>query len=470
MRTWIYWLVVPIVTIWGCGHSRLSLNQMYREIATDPLRTPLVFIHGTTGSRLVDISTRTIVWGEISARSIDGESPEGIRALALPVVDRIRSDDLANLADDVVVEDVMTRTHFSILGIPFSLDVYQNILEKLGIIEASDKDDPERIIYPYYPKNCFAFAYDWRKDNVTNAIRLGEFLEQKAKLIRQRDAGRGIDRGPVRFDIVTHSMGGLIARYYLRYGNTDVCRGDQVPQVSWAGARRISRLFLIAPPNCGSVNTMKVLLEGLEYSPFLPKFTPTVFATFPSVYQLLPRKGLCTILDDRDRTVPLEIYDAGTWRANQWGVFSAGQSRIVKLLLPSHPNRHDIWQRYMQAMLDRACRFHQALDARPDRSCPAQIYLFASQSFRTLDRLRARSDFQGWHIVFDEDLSVPGDGTVTIASALGDQLRASGTATKRTIPFSGIYLMDDRHFQMLNSRSLQNNLLHFLLHSPRSTP
>ena len=60
------------------------------------------------------------------------------------------------------------------------------------------------------------FAYDWRRDLVESARRLDETLEALAEARGDPDT---------RFNVVGHSMGGLIARYYLRYGTAEPADG-----------------------------------------------------------------------------------------------------------------------------------------------------------------------------------------------------------------------------------------------------
>ena len=60
--------------------------------------------------------------------------------------------------------------------------------------------------------------YDWRQDNVETARALDRLIEA----IR-RDYGDPT----LRVDIVAHSMGGLVARYYQRYGTADVLDGRE---------------------------------------------------------------------------------------------------------------------------------------------------------------------------------------------------------------------------------------------------
>ena len=92
------------------------------------------------------------------------------------------------------------------------------------------------------------FTYDWRRDLVESARRLGRYLDDLATARDEPDA---------RFNIVGHSMGGLVARYYLRYGDA-----EPGGPVTWAGARRISQLVVVATPNAGSIFSLNAALNG----------------------------------------------------------------------------------------------------------------------------------------------------------------------------------------------------------------
>jgi len=76
-----------------------------------------------------------------------------------------------------------------------------------------------------------------------SAARLADFIEQ----IR-------LDFGDPRLkvDIIAHSMGGLIARYYIRYGRADVLDDNDFP-VNMYGGDRVRRVVLLGTPSLGSV-------------------------------------------------------------------------------------------------------------------------------------------------------------------------------------------------------------------------
>ncbi len=70
----------------------------------------------------------------------------------------------------------------------------------------------------------FVFPYDWRRDNVETA----RILVQKLEALKRKTGEKDI-----KFDIVAHSMGGLIARYAAMYGNKDL--------ISWTSKAELGR-------------------------------------------------------------------------------------------------------------------------------------------------------------------------------------------------------------------------------------
>ena len=97
------------------------------------------------------------------------------------------------------------------------------------------------------------YAYDWRRDLVESARGLALRLEGLA---------RAMEDPAARFHIVGHSMGGLVARYYLRYGSAELAADAPV---TWAGARRIASVVLAATPNGGCIPALGASWAASEW-------------------------------------------------------------------------------------------------------------------------------------------------------------------------------------------------------------
>lgn len=113
--------------------------------------------------------------------------------------------------------------------------------------------------------NFFKFPYDWRRDNRVAARQLERFVD---RALTEWRSGNGGPNAKVIF--ITHSMGGLVARYYLE------CRG---------GWRKCKALVTLGTPHRGSPKALDFLVHGFGY-PF-HDFS-NVVRSFTSIYQLLP--------------------------------------------------------------------------------------------------------------------------------------------------------------------------------------
>ena len=131
------------------------------------------------------------------------------------------------------------------------------------------------------------FDYDWRQDNVHTVMKLHKFTQA----IREDYANPAL-----KVDVIAHSMGRQMARYYLRFGNKDVLQ-DNALKVTCAGVDAIKKMILLGAPNLGSVSAIEGFIRGQIVG--LKRIPEEVVATIPSTYQLLPHSiviGFTTLL------------------------------------------------------------------------------------------------------------------------------------------------------------------------------
>jgi pimeloyl-ACP methyl ester carboxylesterase len=250
------------------------------------------------------------------------------------------------------------------------------------------------------------FSYDWRRDLVESARRLEERLDQLADSLGEPDA---------RFNIIGHSMGGLVARYYLRYGGADP--RDGMP-VTWAGARRIKNLVLVAVPNGGSIGALDAIFHGNRVGLSTTTLAASVVAGMPAIYELLPPAAALSFVNHRGEPVALDLHDPETWRRHEWSAFGAfGRQRLDAVTAERQ-------QRFAEAALVRARAFHAALNRRPDTACPVRVLTLGGDCLPTLARavLPERAGqlprFNPLNPAEAEAMYEAGDGRVTRASVL----------------------------------------------------
>jgi len=221
-----------------------------------PVADMVVLIPGILGSVLADRDGRE-VWG--SGRSIlTNLLPGGgsLKDLTLP----------AGLGHEDPQDGVTAPRCMADLGaIPrfFKVDGYGVLVRRLR--EATDL----RPATEAEAGNFLEFPYDWRLSNQLTAKRLA------AHIIPALERWRKASHNPnAKLIFLCHSMGGLIARYFLEV----------------LGGREYTRkLITLGTPYRGSMNALNALVNGysLNLGPFGITLDELV-RSLPSAYQLLP--------------------------------------------------------------------------------------------------------------------------------------------------------------------------------------
>jgi pimeloyl-ACP methyl ester carboxylesterase len=444
-----------------------DLGNLYDRAAqtNDAERNPIIVIPGVLGTVLRDTRSGRIVWGTFVGTYADPRRGDGARLVALPMR---RGTPLAALRDEVAPDGVLESVRVSLLGLPVEQHAYISILRTLGAGGYRDQDLGESGAVHYGDAHftCFQFAYDWRRDNVENAKRLHEFiLEKKAYVEAELKKRYGIERD-VRFDIVAHSMGGLVANYYLRYGPADLPADGSAPEITWAGARHVERLVMVGTPNAGSLEALTDLVGGMQLAFFLPRYSPTVVGTMPSVYELLPRTRHGAVTDREGRRV--DLFDVATWQRFGWGLASPDDDVLAELLpdVTSREDRRSIALDHLEKSLARAQRFHAALDVPATPPPGTTLHLFSGDAVPTA--AVAQVSESGEFVVAAR---APGDGRVLRSSALMDERVGSASWSPglvTPIAWSDITFVFSDHLEMTRDPSFSDNILWRLLDAPRS--
>lgn len=132
-------------------------------------------------------------------------------------------------------------------------------------LQPPDPADPGRI------PNLLPVAYDWRLSNRFNGRRLKETVEPAL----ERWRSQGGPQAEARLIFLCHSMGGLVARWYLE---------------KEGGAMLTRKLVTIGTPHRGSPQAAQQLVNGVEKGIGPLQLNLTAFArSLPSVHQLMPQ-------------------------------------------------------------------------------------------------------------------------------------------------------------------------------------
>ena len=446
-----------------------DLGGIYDAAAMDTSepRQPVVVIPGILGSRLVDGPSGRIVWGAFAGDYADPRRDEGARLVALPMRP---GAPLADLEDGTVPDGALDRVQLRVFGLPVVLNAYRTILGVLGVGGYADESlgASGAVDYGSDHYTCFQFDYDWRRDVSENAVRLHEFLLEKEVFVREKRAERFSQAdAPVRFDVVAHSMGGLLVRYYLRYGPQPLADDGTAPRLTWEGADRIARTIMIGTPNAGSIRALDELVGGVKLGPFTPRYQPAILGTMPSIYQLLPRARHGVLVREGAEDVPLDPYDADLWERMGWGLAAEDQDGVLAKLLPElsdAANRRAVALDHQRKCLARARQLAHALDVPAEPPEGTELFLIAGDAVST--PRTARIDERG-KLAFAE--FGPGDGTVLRSSALMDERSAQNWQPRLVSPvaWEHVHFIFRDHLGLTKDPAFTDNVLYILLEDPR---
>ncbi len=384
-------------------------------------RNPIILVHGFLGSNLIDKKTGVNVWGNFFGINGFRMSNFRLRSLALPMRLGVPLNDLPQFT---VPGKMLDTVDVKILGVSFKEKAYINLVNLLQDGGFQSEDQPMRMGRTY--NTLFQFSYDWRRDLQWNAMKLHEFILTKRAYIQEQYKIRyGIDNYDVQFDLMGHSMGGLVSRYYMRYGTADLPAEGEKPNVTWAGSKYVDRVVIIGTPNAGYLDTIIEMTKGLD----LPACPPAVLGTWATYYQMMPVPSRRSVVyaDNPDKAV--DMFDVNVWIKMKWGLANPKADNVLKVLLPEIKDvkeRRKIAIGHLTKCLKRAKLFIEVMAVKSTPPKDVKMFLIMGNALHTTRRAKADSKTGALTVIE----TAAGDGKVTRSSAIFDE-----RAGERWTPF-----------------------------------
>jgi pimeloyl-ACP methyl ester carboxylesterase len=356
-------------------------------------RPPIVIVPGAPGTELVDQVTGERVWP--SAKLM--VKRDGNELLALPLDDPAGSS--------IVAGGLLRQVH--VAGMKFRIKAYDGLekkLRKLGY-RLGDWNAPTG------DGEYFYFPYDWRQSVETTGRR---FSRELAAFYGRTPA----DTPPAI--VLGHSLGGMIARYALMYGDTPLRDDGPLPPVTWAGSAHIGTIFLVATPNDGTFIALERLEKGIFYRWHRGGFSPETLFTYPAVFDMIPRR-IVPLVDSDGKPLPFDLENPDDWERVGWSVIDPHrESRVPYAVRREHLERE----------LARSSRMREAMHQFGATPNPVTLYVVACLSRSVQRTALVTSGDRGVMVRFDAPpagrtrlkplLREPGDTMVPIRSLVAE--------------------------------------------------
>lgn len=219
----------------------------------------VVLLPGISGSVLIDkhghevwAASGQALWTALATRT------GSLKALELP-----KHEPGETPPDDGVRATRLVTGFHGIFGF-WKIDGYEDIAstirETFKVSEGLPGDGKDDVNFLHFP-------YDWRRSNIEAAHKLEAEIKRRLPAWQKQ-----AHRPDARVILIAHSMGGLVARYYL-----EVLHG-------WRDCRA---LITFGTPFGGSLNALGYLVNGYKKAAIID--LSDALRSMPSVYELLPR-------------------------------------------------------------------------------------------------------------------------------------------------------------------------------------
>ena len=408
-------------------------------------QTPVVFVPGVTGTKLLDPRDGELVWG--SARQLFFPRDGGYR-LALPLAPLTPPGPATGSPG---APDSDTRSHpqwryeapepLWQLSLPgWTKLIYRPLLERfehagyrLGELTAPEPAD-----------DLFFFNYDWRHGNLESVHRLDEELEALSKA-----------RGGTEVDLVCQSNAAKICRWLAKYGTLDADGAEA--GVAWQRGYRIRKLVLVGASNNGALRVLQLLLQGRSYIPLIGRrMFPETFFSIRPLFEDLPADRDDLFFDESGSILGVDLFDERNWLEYGWSIFGRDASKRLRRepRTDLFGNREDQLD-YLRRQL-RSARRIQLLLARDSDHFQANLryYRLENDSSPTIDRALLTRERGDWRTYFLGDRRIDRDPVLRkLAAAPGDGhavlTSQRGLSPQEVAAMSGSRMVTGGHFEAI---------------------
>lgn len=414
-----------MLTLGACRTSEaeavdISPPHEYQFERRNRRRTPVILIPGTLGSRLYNNENGEIAWGSFSATISDLRDE-----LDLPI-DRHR---LSLNRDNLRAYRVLDRAEVFLKEGSGEVSFYAELIDHLSQTLGYRPAYGERF---HRGHDLFVFFYDWRRSNVEAAVQLREFIENIRRDMRVPDQ---------KFTFLSVSNGGMIARYYLRYGGHDVVSGHTPGDAlnpTWEGLNDCDRLICMGTPHSGTIDALHLIHDGYAPNVLARRYPPSTIFSFPAAFELMPEPGEPVFVGEGGQSLNVDLWDPETWETYGISVFAESEqdrlkAEIAQSVRPGEDRDALFEQRmndqraYLRLVLEHAARFREAIAGAP--GVPTEVILGVNTP--TLARVGLIREGEEWELYFRprfpwgrydpmaDAIFASGDGVVTRRSGLG---------------------------------------------------
>jgi len=236
--------------------------------------------------------------------------------------------------------------------------------------------------------------------------------------------------------------------------------------LTWEGAKRVGRVFIVGTPNLGSTQAINEMKDGMQLAPPIPKFPAAVVGTMPAAYQLFPRNEDLPVVYQEGCGCDgnPDILSPQTWQHFGWGLADEKQDRVLARLMPNltKQQRRQVALEHQTKCLLRAKQLHEALDVVAPVPEGLEMHLYAGDAKPTLHQLVVNPRTGR---VTDE-IKTAGDGTVTRSSSTAERQTEGTPRPYRMIAWDDETFLSTDHLGLTRDRTFVDNVLNQLLVDP----